>query len=62
MGRGKNTDDRAWTRNRLKLLLANAYFGVFSEPNYKPTDKDIERWLNRYLRRETFKQRKIKKS
>ncbi len=61
MGRGKNTEDRAWTRNRLLLLLANAYFDVFSDPHYKPTDKDLERWFNRYLKRETFKQRKTRK-
>jgi len=43
---------RKWTFNRLKNLVANAYFDLFSVG--KPSGKDIELWLTRYLKRETF--------
>ncbi len=46
---------REWSKLRLLNLISNAYFGLFSDPLNKPKPYKVKRWLNEYLKRETFR-------
>ena len=52
---------KPWTKERRLNLIASAYYGLFSDKDFKPTGKQIENWMRRYEIRETFKQRLKKK-
>jgi hypothetical protein len=52
----KNKPKIIWSRPRLLNLLASAKFSLFSTKGYEPNADDLKKWLNRYLKRETFKE------
>lgn len=61
----KKSTERCWSKPRLLLMLSNFYWCVDDLRNYhlsKPeTSRQIRLWLDKYLKRETFKARAKRK-
>ena len=61
MSKARNINNtKKWTKLRLVNLILNSYYDLFSDPLNKPTPNQVRLWLDKYIHRETFKN-KLKK-
>ena len=49
------TKRKQWTKERLLNLIFNAHFDLFNDNLNRPKKYEIKKWLDDYLKRETFK-------
>lgn len=46
---------RKWNKERLLNLIINSHYGLFADPLNVPKGYKVRKWLNKYLKRETFR-------
>ena len=59
MSYNENSQSR-WTKARLLNLITNSHYDLFNDELNKPKPYHIKRWLNKYLKRETFRNKLFK--